>query len=99
MVVGVGLVFTTYTMDLYEFEVRTECPEVRIELGRCYYKSKDGKRRHELNLYKFYYARSHTRCYRVTISIVLKVGDPFIPLVTVLFAWLTATAPNLCMTK
>jgi hypothetical protein len=25
--------------DLYEFEVRTECPEVRIGLGRCYYKS------------------------------------------------------------
>ncbi len=46
-----------------------------------------------------YYARSHTRCYRVTISLVSKVGRPFIPSVTVLFAWLTATAPNLCMTK
>jgi hypothetical protein len=28
-----------YATDLYEFEVRTECPEVRIELGRCYYKA------------------------------------------------------------
>ena len=28
-----------YATDLYEFEVRTECPEVRIKLGRCYYKS------------------------------------------------------------
>ena len=28
-----------YATDLYKFEVRTECPEVRIELGRCYYKS------------------------------------------------------------
>ncbi len=42
-----------YATDLYEFEVRTECPEVRIELGRCYYKSWDGKQRHESNLYNF----------------------------------------------
>jgi len=46
-----------------------------------------------------YYARSHTRFYRVTISLVSKVVRPFIPLVTMLFAWLTAAAPNFCMTK
>ncbi len=27
-----------YTTDLYEFKVRTEYPDVRIELRRCYYK-------------------------------------------------------------
>jgi hypothetical protein len=42
-----------YTTDLYEFEVRTECPDVRIKLGRCYYKSLDGKWRHKLSLFKF----------------------------------------------
>jgi hypothetical protein len=42
-----------YTTDLYNFKVRTECPEVRIKLGRCYYKSWDGKWWHELNLYEF----------------------------------------------
>ncbi len=52
-----------------------------------------------VELVLLYYARSHTRCYKVTISLVSKVGGPFIPSVTVLLAWLTATAPNLCMTK
>jgi hypothetical protein len=35
----------------------------------------------------------------VTITIVSKVGRPFISSVAVLFAELTAAAPNLCMTK
>ncbi len=52
-----------------------------------------------VELVQLYYAHSLTRCYRVTISLVSKVGRPFIPLVMVLLAWLTATAPNLCTTK
>ncbi len=46
-------------------------------------------------MYKFYYARSHTRRLKVTISLVLKVGSPLIPLVLVLLAWLTATTLKL----
>jgi hypothetical protein len=41
-------------------------------------------------LYKFYYARLHDRYYKLPISLVSKVGSPFILLVLVLLAWLTA---------
>jgi hypothetical protein len=40
--------------------------------------------RTQVELVEVYYARSHTRCYRVTISLVSKVGRPFIPSVIVL---------------
>jgi hypothetical protein len=51
----------------------------------------------KLNLYKFYHAHSHTRCYKVTLILVSKAGNPIIPWVIVLLAWLTATGPNLFM--
>jgi hypothetical protein len=48
-----------------------------------------------LKLVSFYYARLHDRYYKLPISLVSKVGSPFILLVLVVLAWLTAMAPNI----